>query len=76
MLSFGGTSKRFQFGHITGQLAFERLGIIFYVIIGSKLIFAATATCHIQPCSKSPQLLQIHYLKLKLCAKRVLAVGE
>ena len=26
MLSFGGTSKRFQFGHITGQLAFERLG--------------------------------------------------
>ena len=26
MLSFGGTSKCFQFGHITGQLAFERLG--------------------------------------------------
>ena len=76
MLSFGGTSKRFQFGHITGQLAFERLGNYVLRYNWFKLIFAATATCHIQPCSKSPQLLQIHYLKLKLCAKRVLAVRE
>ena len=35
-----------------------------------------TADCHIQPCSGSPQLLYIHNIKLKLCAKRVLAVRE
>ena len=35
-----------------------------------------TADCHIQPCSGSPQLLYTYNIKLKLCAKRVLAVKE
>ena len=37
---------------------------------------AVTADCHFYPCSKWPQLLYIHNVGVKLCAKRALAVRE